>query len=363
MLISLVGGSVLTTYSQFVADGPLTERTDVVIPKGKSLRELARHLKEQGVVHSSSVFELGARAGGNAAKLKAGEYSIPPKASAKIVMMILVNGQTVVRRFIVPEGFTSRQVVDLMDGMYGLMGSVDAIPAEGTLLPDTYHYSYGDTRQSLIDRMQAGMSRILAEAWAARDPKIILKTPYQAVTLASIVEKETGLDSERARIAAVFYNRLRQKIRLQSDPTVIYGLTKGKTDLKRKLTYADLRKNNPYNTYVIYGLPQGPICNPSAASLRAVLNPIRTSDVYFVADGKGGHTFSATYREHQANVQTWRSVRRDRDALTELQKVGKAKSLPVPKHAPDGFRELPDAALAVMETPEEPAEPAAAPSP
>ena len=341
VLISLVGGSVLTTYSQFVADGPLTERMDVVIPKGKSLKELARHLKEQGVINSSSVFELGVRAGGNATKLKAGEYSVPPKASAKIVMMILVDGQTVVRRFIVPEGATSRQVIDLMDNMYGLMGTVEQIPAEGTLLPETYHYSYGDTRQSLIDRMQSGMSRVLAELWESRDKSIILKTPYQAITLASIVEKETGLDSERARIAAVFYNRLSKKIRLQSDPTVIYGLTGGKTDFKRKLTYADLRKNNPYNTYVIYGLPQGPICNPGVASLRAVLSPIHTTDVYFVADGKGGHTFSATYKEHQENVQTWRTVRKDRVALTELQKVGKAKSLPMPAHAPDGVRETP----------------------
>ena len=309
-VLSLIGGSVFTTYNQFVAEGPLTERKEVVIPKGKGLKQVAALLHEEGVIASPSIFVLGTRASGNAEKLKAGEYSFPRGASAKMVMNILIGGNTVVRRLVVPEGLTSAQIVALMDGMRGLEGEVKHIPRNGTLLPDTYHYTYGDTKESMIRRMQNAMRRALEELWPTRAEGLPFRDVKEAVVMASIVEKETSLDRERAHIASVFINRLEQNIRLQSDPTVIYAVTNGRLDLNRSLTYADLRYQHPYNTYVIYGLPDGPISNPGYKSLQAVLHPMETKDIYFVADGTGGHVFAETYKEHQWNVKNWRRIRK-----------------------------------------------------
>lgn len=336
--VSLIGGSVLTTYTQFVEEGPLTETAEVVIPKGLSLKRTARLLKEAGVINSPSVFELGVRASGNTMKIKAGEYQFPRRASAKMVMDILTGGQTVIRRFVAPEGLTSAQIVALMDLYKGLTGTVENIPRNGTLLPDTYHYSYGDTKESIIRRMQTAMTRTLDELWRNRDPNVPFTSPNQAVVMASIVEKETSLNSERARIASVFFNRLKKNIRLQSDPTVIYAVTDGRLDLKRRLTYKDLKIQHPYNTYVIYGLPEGAISNPGRASLEAVLNPIESPYIYFVADGTGGHVFAATYEDHQKNVQNWRRIRKNKAALAAAKKVGKAASLPVPRAVPENVR-------------------------
>ncbi|MBR6412829.1 MAG: endolytic transglycosylase MltG [Alphaproteobacteria bacterium] len=308
--VSLIGGSVLTTYTQFIEDGPLTEAKDVVIPKGRSLKQVARLLKREGVIESPAIFELGVRASGNTLKIKSGEYNFPRQASAKLVMNILTDGQTVARRFVAPEGMTSAQIVELMDKYLGLVGEVQKIPPDGTLLPETYNYSYGDTKESLLKRMQESMDKKVAELWAKRDKNVPFKTSWEAVIMASIVEKETARPEERPHIASVFFNRLKKHIRLQSDPTVIYAITNGKLDLKRALTYADLKVQNPYNTYVVYGLPQGPIANPGAAALAAVLNPMETDDIYFVADGKGGHVFSPTYEEHQKNVTRWRQSKK-----------------------------------------------------
>ena len=304
--VSLLGGSVLTTYTQFVEDGPLTEAKNVVIPKGRSLRQVARLLKREGVIDSPAIFELGVRASGNTLRIKSGEYRFPRRSSAKLVMNILTDGQTVARRFIAPEGMTSAQIVALMDKYLGLTGEVKEIPPDGTLLPETYNYSYGDTKESLVRRMREAMDKTLAGLWSKRNKKVPFKTSWEAVIMASIVEKETARPDERPHIASVFFNRLKKKIRLQSDPTVIYAITNGKSDLKRALTYADLKIQNPYNTYVVYGLPQGPIANPGRAALEAVLNPLETDDIYFVADGKGGHVFSPTYDEHQKHVTRWR---------------------------------------------------------
>lgn len=319
--VSLIGGSVLTTYTQFVEEGPLVESKEVVIPKGLSLKRTAYLLKSEGVIRSPSIFELGVRASGNTMKIKAGEYQFPRYASAKMVMDILTSGQTVIRRFVAPEGLTSAQIVDLMDLYKGLTGTVKTIPRNGTLLPDTYHYSYGDTKESIIRRMQSAMTRTLDELWQNRDPNVPFTSPNQAVVMASIVEKETARDSERKRIASVFFNRLRKNIRLQSDPTVIYAVTDGRLDLKRRLTYKDLKIQHPYNTYVIYGLPEGAISNPGRASLEAVLNPIESPYFYFVADGTGGHVFAATYEEHQKNVQNWRKIRKNKSMPTAKKTV------------------------------------------
>ena len=310
LAVSLLGGSVLTTYTQFVEDGPLSEAVDVVIPKGKSLKQVARILKREGVIDSPAIFELGVRANGNTYQIKSGEYHFPRRASAKLVMNILTDGQTVARRFIAPEGLTSRQIVELMDKYKGLVGEVTEIPRNGSLLPETYNYSYGDTKESLIRRMQEAMTKTLNEVWKKRNPAIPLKTPYEAVILASVVEKETGRSDERPHIASVFYNRLRKNIKLQSDPTVIYAITEGRLDLKRSLTYKDLKFSSPYNTYVAYGLPEGPIANPGRAALEAVCNPLHTNDLYFVADGTGGHVFAPTYDAHQQNVNEWRRIQK-----------------------------------------------------
>lgn len=334
--VSLIGGSVLTTYTQFVAEGPLAEAKAVVIPKGLPLKQIASLLKSEGVIDSPSIFVLGVRASANTMNIKAGEYDFPRRASAKMVMDILTGGHTLVRRFIAPEGMTSKQIVELMDLYKGLKGEVNRIPRNGTLLPDTYHYSFDDTKESIVFRMENAMTRTLVELWEKRDPKITLKNPQEAVVMASIVEKETSRDSERGLIASVFYNRIAQGIRLQSDPTVIYAITEGRLDLKRKLTYKDLRVQHPYNTYVIYGLPDGPIANPGRASLEAVLNPPKTDYLYFVADGKGGHVFAKTYKEHQKNVEKWRQIqkqKRMRKSTSETSSSSK-KTYPQPNKIP-----------------------------
>ena len=308
LIASVIGGSVFTTYSQFVAEGPLSAQKEVYIPKGKGLKQVAYLLKREGVINSASVFMLGVRASGNTKNIKAGEYAFPKGASAKMVMLILASGQTYIRRFNVPEGLSSYQIVQLMNNAKGLIGNVDELPKDGTLLPDTYHYSYGDTKQGMILRMQNGLTRLLNELWEKRQADLPLKTPKEAVILASIVEKETGLDTERFEVAAVFVNRLKKGMKLQSDPTVLYGLTDGKYDLKRALTYDDLKTPNPYNTYYISGLPRGAISNPGRKTIEAVLNPAQSDNLYFVANGTGGHSFAQTYQEHQKNVKNWRAI-------------------------------------------------------
>ena len=310
LLVSVIGGSVFTTYSQFTAEGPLLEQKEVYIPKGKGLKQIARLLKREGVIYSPAVFILGVRASGNEDKIKAGEYAFPKGASSKMVMLILASGQTYIRKFKVPEGLSSYQIVALMNDAKGLVGDVSDMPKDGTLLPDTYHYSYGDTKEQMIVRMKNAMNRTLTELWEKRAENLPIKTPKEAVILASVVEKETSLKKERALIASAFVNRLNKGMKLQSDPTVIYALTDGRYDLKRSLTYKDLKVASPYNTYYIKALPKGPISNPGKATIEAVLHPADTNYLYFVADGTGGHAFAPTYEEHQKNVQNWRAVRK-----------------------------------------------------
>jgi UPF0755 protein len=228
----------------------------------------------------------------------------------------LVAGDVVLRQVTIPEGLTTAQVLDLLAGVDGLEGTISMPPSEGSLLPETYDYTLGDTREMLIERMRKGMDSLIAELWPKRAAELPLKSPEEAVILASIVEKETGIPAERPRVAAVFVNRLKRGMPLQSDPTVIYGLTRGKVAsvangegiLGRKLIRADLDLDNPYNTYRILGLPPGPIANPGRASLEAVLNPPATTELYFVADGTGGHAFASTLEEHNRNVARWRKL-------------------------------------------------------
>ncbi|MBR6675257.1 MAG: endolytic transglycosylase MltG [Alphaproteobacteria bacterium] len=311
--ISLIGGSVFTTYSQFVGEGPLPERTEVVVPRG-SLKKIADFLHKQGIIASPSIFVLGVRASGNTHKIKSGEYSIPRRASAKMVMDILVSGQTYIRRVVIPEGLTSAQIVEILNNAKGLVGIISQIPKNGTLLPETYHYSYGDTKEGIIVRMQNAMKRVIDAEWEKRADNLPLKSKQEAIILASIVEKETSKDAERAMVAGVFINRLNKKMRLQSDPTVIYAVTDGRLDLNRSLKKKDLKIQHPYNTYVIPALPAGPIGNPGKDAIKAVLNPAQTDALYFVATGRGGHAFAKTLKEHNKNIQNWLKVLRQKRA-------------------------------------------------
>lgn len=311
--VSLIGGSVFTTYSQFVGEGPLPERTEVVVPRG-SLKKIADFLHKQGIIASPSIFVLGVRASGNTHKIKSGEYSIPRRASAKMVMDILVSGQTYIRRVVIPEGLTSAQIVEILNNAKGLVGIISQTPKNGTLLPETYHYSYGDTKEGIIVRMQNAMKRVIDAEWEKRANNLPLKSKQEAIILASIVEKETSKDAERAMVAGVFINRLNKKMRLQSDPTVIYAVTDGRLDLNRSLKKKDLKIQHPYNTYVIPALPAGPIGNPGKEAIKAVLNPAQTDALYFVATGRGGHAFAKTLKEHNKNIQNWLKVLRQKRA-------------------------------------------------
>jgi len=243
-----------------------------------------------------------------AADLKPGEYEFRKSASLRDVIGVIVEGKVVQHSVTIPEGLTSEQIVARLSENDIFAGSVREIPREGTLLPETYKFPRGTSRDQVIQRMQQAQRRVLGEIWERRSPDLPVKTPEQLVTLASIVEKETGKPDERSRVAAVFVNRLRQKIKLQSDPTIIYGLVGGKGTLGRPIKRSEIAQPSPYNTYVIEGLPPGPISNPGRASLEATANPARTRDLYFVADGSGGHAFTETYGEHQKNVARLRAM-------------------------------------------------------
>jgi UPF0755 protein len=252
---------------------------------------------DQPWVFIGGVLLLRAREG-----LKAGEYAFKAHASLSDVVTTLSEGKVVIHQITIPEGLTSEQIVaHLMDNDV-LAGNIDEVPAEGSLLPDTYSFTRGITRAQIIRRMQRAQQSLLADIWARRTPDLPLKTPQELVILASLVEKETGRPDERTRIAAVFVNRLKQKMRLQSDPTIIYGLVGGKGSLGRPIMKSEIDQPTPYNTYQIEGLPPGPITNPGRAALEAAANPARTRDLYFVAEGNGGHLFAETYEQHQKNV-------------------------------------------------------------
>jgi len=306
----VVGGFGVWGYQTVLAPGPLQETTTVVIPRGSGLREIARRLRNWRVIEHPRLFALYAWIDGAQHELRAGEYAFDPGSSMQDVLNVLREGRTVVRRVTLAEGLTSLEMVDVLNDAKGLDGKLTTAPPDGTLLPDTYHYSLGDTREEILERMHKAMELVLADLWAQRASDLPIKTPEEAVILASIVEKETAVPEERARVAAVFINRLRKGMRLESDPTVVYGLTGGAGPLGRRLFRGDLKKEHAYNTYKIDGLPPGPICNPGRDSLAAVMNPMTTDELYFVADGSGGHVFAKTLEEHNRNVAAWRKIRR-----------------------------------------------------
>ncbi len=294
--------------------GPHALRVRIVIEPGSSVAAIARQLEDDALVSNAFVFRFWARYSGRQTKLRAGEYDVPARASIEDILALLESARTVMRKLTIPEGTTSAEVLVLLRAVTGLSGDLGAVPADGEILPETYYYSRGDRRDAVIRRMMAAMRKAVRETWAKRPPGFILKAPQQMVTLASIIEKETALAAERPMIAGVFLNRLKRGMRLQSDPTVVYALTKGGGPLGRELSREDLKIDSPYNTYRIKGLPPAPIANPGIAALRAVVNAAKTQALYFVADGSGGHVFARTLKEHNRNVAKWRRFQRKKEA-------------------------------------------------
>lgn len=292
------------------------EATTVLLRKGSSLPEIASRLEDAGVVRSSSVFITAAQATGAARELKAGEYRFASRTSMAKVLDDIREGRVVVHAITIPEGWTSQMAADALAAEPGLTGDAPA-PPEGAILPDTYQYEQGDDRAAVLKRMMDARDALLASLWAERQQGLPFDTPEQAVILASVVEKETGVADERPRVAAVFVNRLRKGMRLESDPTIIYGISRGKP-LGRGIRLSELTTATPYNTYLIDGLPPTPIANPGRAAIAAVLDPPKTDDLFFVADGTGGHVFAATFDQHKKNVERWRKIERNSGAAARL---------------------------------------------
>ncbi|MET3435787.1 endolytic transglycosylase MltG [Sphingomonas sp. 1185] len=314
LLLGLIGIAVFGWVAHdWAGSGPADKPLAVVVPEGASLARAATALQRAGAIRSAGRFRLYARLFGHGGAIKAGEYAIPEQASASDVLALLQEGKVRQRLVPVPEGYPSILVHDALMRADGLTGDVP-VPAEGSILPDSYAYQKGDTRVSVVARMQKAMKDYLARAWANRKSGIAVKSPQEAIILASIVEKETGKPSERRTVAAVYGNRLRIGMPLQADPTVIYPITKGRP-LGRRILRSELHAKNGYNTYASPGLPVGPIANPGRASIDAVLDPADSKALYFVADGSGGHVFADTLAEHNANVQKWYAIRRQRGEM------------------------------------------------
>ncbi len=289
--------------------GPLADSAVVLLKPGASVRAIAADLERAGAVRHSRLFVAAVRARDEAGALKAGEYEIPAGASVFDIIDILVEGKSILHYLTAPEGKTTKQILALIAADETLEGDITLAPAEGELLPETYAYTRGQTRDGLIADMIKAQDDVLAALWDGRATELPYSTQEEAIILASIVEKETGVAAERPLIAAVFVNRLKRGMRLQSDPTIIYGLTQGEP-LGRGLRQSELDRETPYNTYVISGLPPTPIANPGRAAIEAVLNPADTDDLFFVADGTGGHVFAPTLEEHNRNVAKWRQIER-----------------------------------------------------
>lgn len=318
-VLALLGAAVAVyaglSVNDYLSAGPLAEEKIVLIERGSGVSTIATKLEAEGVIDKPFIFKIAARLSDKHGSLKAGEYQFVPGISMAEVLDQMHEGDTFDRTITIAEGLTSWQVVQRLNANENLSGDVTDIPAEGSLLPETYHFMAGDTRAAKIAEMQAAMTKTIDELWEDRADNLPFETKEQAIILASIVEKETGVGEERERVAGVFVNRLRLGMPLQTDPTVIYAITKGKIQeggqgpLGRRLLTKDLQTDSPYNTYKNAGLPPGPIANPGRAAIAATLNPEAHDYIYFVADGTGGHAFGRTLAEHNANVAKWRRIR------------------------------------------------------
>jgi UPF0755 protein len=315
VVIGAVGGGAYLWFARAVlVPGPLQESKTLVIESGTGLGGISRQLEAAGVITNARMLELQARRTGQARALKPGEYQFDPGVSIVAALDKIVRRDVVVRYVTVPEGLVTAEIQRILGEAPGLVGDATAAVEDGDLLPETYRYEWGDTRAAVIGRMRTARDAALTELWETRDANLPVASPQEAVILASIVEKETGVAAERPRVAAVFVNRLRLGMKLQSDPTVIYGIAPEAGQLERPITRADLEAPNAYNTYIVTGLPPSPICHPGRAALAAVLKPLQSNELYFVADGSGGHAFAATLEEHNKNVARWRKIERDMKA-------------------------------------------------
>ncbi len=319
LFATLMGGALYLGNSLLTADGPLQATKTVVIPRGAGPMTMAKVLQEEGIIDHTRLFRIALMIDPAPKPIKAGEYEVPARTSMQALVELLQSGKVVQRRLTIPEGMTTAEVVELVRKAEALAGEITLDLKEGDLLPETYFYSRDDTRDGLLLRMKEAMDKTLEAAWRKRGPGLPLANRRAALILASIVEKETAIPAERAKVAAVFINRLRRRMKLESDPTTIYGLTDGKAPLNRELTRADLQSNSPYNTYFVTGLPAGPICNPGRASIVAATHPARDRSLYFVADGQGGHAFALTLNEHNRNVARWREIQRERQEQSQGQ--------------------------------------------
>ncbi len=344
-------------YHLYEKSGPLEVSRTVAIPKGEGRIEIAERLEREGVISNrwafvaSHLMQSWIGRGAKNLDLKAGEYEIKKNASIREVVETIAQGKSVLYKISLPEGLTSQQIVERLKAEPNLTGDIAEVPAEGALLPDTYRFSKGMARQEILDRMKAEQQRLIASLWETRQPDLPIDTPEKAIILASIVEKETGRADERQRVAGVFVNRLRKPMRLQSDPTIIYGIVGGQGSLGRSITRADIEQKTAYNTYTINGLPPGPICNPGRPALEATLNPAKTKDLYFVADGTGGHQFSENLNDHNDAVANWRKVERDARAKEAAEEKAEAAAKPGQTPAPGGVPSPPAEDAAAEATP------------
>ncbi len=309
-LASVVGFSL--AHQKLRASGPLAADKLLYFPARTDVPEILAKLENDGVIDAPILMNIALWLEGNRGNVKAGEYLFKKEASLRDVMDMLVAGRVYLHAITVPEGLTSEQILQRLRDNDLLGGDLREAPKEGLLLPETYRVPRGMSRSDLIRKMQDDQRKLVDQIWAKRDPSIPLRTPHELVTLASIVEKETGRADERPRVASVFINRLQKRMKLQSDPTIVYGLVGGKGTLGRGITRAEISAPSPYNTYVIEGLPPGPIANPGRAALEAVANPMKTADLFFVADGTGGHAFAETLDDHNRNVARWREIEKER---------------------------------------------------
>ncbi len=325
--IVVVGGVAFFGLNRFHAEGPNDEDTIFVVERNSGLGLVAERLENAGLIENRLIFIAGGYALRKQGQIKAGEFNIAANATMADILSEITDGRAIQHMVTIPEGYTVWQVVDRLNQVDDalLTGEITALPPEGSVLPQTYTFDRGDTRGAVLARMQSSLTAALDEVWASCVPTVCgengpIKTPQELVTLASIVEKETGVPDERDRVAAVFINRLNRGMRLQSDPTIIYGITRGAGPLGRGLRRSEIEQQTPYNTYQVDGLPIGPIANPGVESLRAVANPATTNELYFVAKGavpSDGHAFAETYAEHRRNVANWRAIERQMAADAE----------------------------------------------
>ena len=343
LLMLAAGGGYFYAKQTLEAPGPLADDRIVNIPRNLGTGDIADILQREGVINVNRWAFLGGVTAMKArSELKAGEYQFQKRASLRDVIDTMVTGKVVQHSLTIPEGLTSEQIVARLLENDVLSGQVKEIPREGTLLPETYRFERGTSREQVIQRMQQAQRRLITEIWERRSPEVPIRSVEQLVTLASIVEKETGRPDERTRVAAVFANRLQKKMKLQSDPTIIYGLVGGKGTLGRQIKRSEIQQPTPYNTYAIEGLPPGPIANPGRASLEATANPARTRELYFVADGSGGHTFTETYDQHQRNVAKLRTIEKQQPVDTAEPEEATATAAPTtPADASSGATDTP----------------------